>query len=288
VKTSWSGFSSYSGSDSESLTVFIGAQEPSIKGNVISFTDNEFANAFPNQQTKEFLNGSFAGSEITLSGDFMVLSNGHEITQNETNVTIPAHKTAYRSPGSRRTVVLEVPEKNVTLQGAELLNGHLGFMLERSEEDNFVASVKLLSSDDTSQITQSIHESKVPFLNASEVAVKNVWYKAVTKVHDDKAAVEVYDETGNLLDRKESDALGELGVIVTYPVGQVLAFRKLDVETESQRQSSMPISKDQSQVSGYDLLSQYVKIPLLLAGATLAIVHLRDRKIGNRHERRAQ
>jgi hypothetical protein len=282
VKTSWSAFSGYSGSESETLTVFVGAQRPMLKDNAISYTYSGFANVFFNQKTTEFLNDSYAGSEITLSGDFMVLSDGHEIPLNETVVTVPAHKTAYRPPRSRQTFILQVPERNVTVQGAELLSGHFGFILKRGEEENYTACVKLLSSDETAQLVQNLRESETPFLNASDVAVKDVWYKAVARISDSKAAVEIHDETGNLIDRKESNNLSELGVIVTYPVGQVLAFRKLEVENVSQRQSSMPINADQSQVSGFDLWSPYVRTSLLLAGAMLAVVRLRDRKNGNR------
>lgn len=286
VKTSWSGFSSYSGSDSEALTVSIGAR-PILMENAISFTDSGSTNILFDKKAMEFLKDSYLGTEITLRGDFMVLSDGHEIPPNETIVTIPAHKTTYRPPGSRQTVTLQVPEKNETLQGAELLNGHFGFILECSEEINYTASVKLLSSDETTQITQSSHESEALFLNASDVAMKNVWHTAVVKVSDAKAAMEIYDEAGNLINREESNTLSQLSVIVTYPVGQVLAFRKLKVESINQRQSSTPISKDQNQVSGYDLWSPYIRTSLLLAGAGLAIVRLRDRKIGNIHSNEA-
>jgi hypothetical protein len=186
-------------------------------------------------------------------------------------------------PGTRRTFTIEVPEETITIPEAELLNSQFGFMLTRDDANNYTASVKLLTSEDISQISQSLSETKSLFVNASDIATKNTWYKTVAKASNMEVVVEISDEKGQLLEKKVSQNLNELGVIMTYPVGQALAFKNLKVVSKSESQSSIPISDSQIQVPGFDHLYQYIRISLLLAGATLAIVCLRDRQIKNKH-----
>ncbi|MGE5637858.1 MAG: hypothetical protein ACM3WQ_04040, partial [Chloroflexota bacterium] len=179
--------------------------------------------------------------------------------------------------------IIDVPEETITIPGAELLYGQFGFVLGRDEANNYTASVKLLTSEDVLRINESSSQSKSLYVNASEMVTKNTWYKAVAKVSKAEVVVEVADENGQLVEKKVGQSLNELGVIMTYPVGQVLAFKNLKVESKSQSQNSMPISDSQMQVTGYDHLYQYIRIALLLAGAALAIVCLRDRRIKNKY-----
>lgn len=294
LKTSWSGFSNYSGSDSETLTVFIDSRQPVVEVQSDSLGTNSLTWNRPqgyspgytslfNQDGKEFLKNKLAATDIVLSGDFMVLTDGNEIAPNETTVTIPAHQRTYKVPGTRRTFIIDVPEETITIPGAELLYGQFGFVLGRDEANNYTASVKLLTSEDVLRINESSSQSKSLYVNASEMVTKNTWYKAVAKVSKAEVVVEVADENGQLVEKKVGQSLNELGVIMAYPVGQVLAFKNLKVESKSQSQNSMPISDSQMQVTGYDHLYQYIRIALLLAGAALAIVCLRDRRIKNKY-----
>jgi hypothetical protein len=176
---------------------------------------------------------------------------------------------------------VQVPEKTVPIPGIELLNSQFGFILERNAEDNYTASVKLLTNDDVSQITQS----NTLFVNASDVATKNAWHKAVTKVSADTVNIDVYDENGTRLDGKTSDTasngLSELAVVMTYPVGQVLAFKNLKVEAVSRNPT--PIVSSEIQGNGFEFLFPYVRMLLLLAGAVLAVVCLRERIVNEKH-----
>ena len=276
IKASWSGSFNYSSSDSEALTVFVGAQSQ-------AYFPGYFA--LLNQGAKEFLNSNLTGTDVVLSGEFMILSDGHEVIPNETTITIPAHQRFFRWSGSRQMIVIQVPEETVTIPGVEQLNGQFGFMLERSGEDNYTARVKLLTNDDVSQITQSLDDSKAMYMNASSVATKNVWHKAIAKVSGDEVAVGVYDENGTRLDdmtkSTTSTGFGELGILMTYPVGQVLAFKNLKVEALSQNPT--PITENQAQGNGIEFLFPYIRISLLLAGTAMAIVCLKERKEINKH-----
>jgi hypothetical protein len=292
LKTSWSGYTDYSGSDSDAVTVFIGAQQPTITELPSNFWDSGsspvqsptysagFASLF-NQGVKEFLKRNLTGTDVVLSGDFIVLSDGREVMPNETTFTIPAHQVSYRLPRSRLSVMVQVPEQTVTIPGVEQLSSQFGFILAPNGGDNYTASVKLLSDDQMSQISDSSGGSMAMFLNASEVATKNVWHKAVTKVSGDEVAFEVYDENGTRLDSMAKtigdQGSGELGILVTYPTGQVLAFKNLKVEALGQSPAPQT-SEGQVQGNGFEFLFPCVRISLLLAGAALAIVCLKGRK----------
>jgi hypothetical protein len=299
TKASWSGSFNHSSSDSETLTVFVGTQQPPITELPNYFWDGGYSGtpsqayspayvALLNQGAKEFLNSNLTGTDVVLSGEFMILSDGHEVIPTETTITIPAHQNTYRLPGTgrnRQTIVIQVPERTVTIPGIEQLNGQFGFMLERNGEYNYTATVKLLTNDDVSQITQSLDDSKAMYMNSSSVATKNAWHKAIAKVSGDEVAVEVYDENGTRLDdmakSTTSTGFSELGILMTYPVGQVLAFKNLKVEALSQ--NPKPITENQAQGNGIEILFPYIRISLLLAGTAMAIVCLKERKEINRH-----
>jgi hypothetical protein len=272
MKTSWNGSFNHSGSDSDAITVFIGAQQPIIAGlsNEISYRQvsetqsqrySPWYMALLSQRSKEFLKSNLTGTDIVLSGDFVVLSDGHEITPDDTTITIPAQPRTYRL-ASRRIVTIMVPEEVRTIPGAELLNSHFGFILKQNVQDNYTASVKALNGDDLSQITQSRDESTAVFINASDVAAKETWYKAIAKVSGDYVAVEVCDENGTRLDSmsqsKSSQDLIELGVFMTYQTGQIIAFKNLNVEAITH--NTPLIAQEEAQGNGFEFLYPYVRV----------------------------
>jgi hypothetical protein len=176
-----------------------------------------------------------------------------------------------------------VPEKTITISDAELLNSQFGFMLQQNGATNYTASVKVLTDEDLSRITQSLDAKNAVYINASEVVAKNIWHKAITKVSGAEATVDVYDENGTRLygksqSRSNQDS-GELGVLMTYPTGQIIAFKNLKVE--SLTQNLPPNTQNVAQASGFEILYQYVRISLLLAGAILAVVCLKERRERN-------
>jgi hypothetical protein len=294
VRTGWSGSANYSGSDSETLTVFVGAQQPPIgelpnyfwgsgSGDTQSGAYSPGYLALLNQGAKEFLKSSLIGKDVVLSGEFIVLSNGQDEPPNETTMTIPAYKRAIRMPGSRQTIIVQVPEETITIPGIEQLRSQFGFILERTGGDNYTASVKLLTDNDVSQITQSVAQSEAMFMNASTVATRNAWHKAIAKVSGDEVTVEVYNDNGTRLENMASSTaktgLGELGILMTYGASQVLAFKNLKVETVDK--NPIPISDNLAQQSGIEFLYPYIRMSLLLAGTALAVVYLKGRKKNN-------
>ena len=291
VKTSWNGYQNYSGSDSETITVFVDAEQPPLDLLPSSYWENGVSPpqsqpysqqilTLINQGSKDFLKNNLTGTNVVLSGDFMILSDGREVMPNETTITIPAHQVTYRLPRSRTTVNALVPEQTVTIPGLELFTSQFGFMLQTGDEGNCTASVKLLSDGEVSQLAQNFVGGSALFMNASDVATKNVWRKAVTKVSGDAVSFGVYDENGTLLDSmsktKRSEGSSDLGILLTYPTGQVLAFKNLKVEALGQ--SPAPTASGAVQGTGFEWLFPCVRVSLLLAGVGLAVVCLRDRR----------
>ncbi len=290
VKTSWSGRLNFSGSDSDALTVFIDAQQPVVEASsdfpgdysfgLRSWADSASYSVWLGQNGVEFLKGIFTGPNVALSGDFMVLSDGHEVSLNETTITIPAHQVRYWPARSRQPVIVDVPEQTITVPGAELLNGEFGFILKSDDNNNYTASVKLFTGDEYSQISQTLNQSNVLFMNASNIVAKNAWYKTTIKVTSAGVAVQVFDANGTLLNNLKSGATttryGEFGLLMTYPIGQVFAFKNLKVEALGQTPTQ--IVQNQPQNSGIDFLIPYVKVSLLVGGSVLAILTLVGRK----------
>jgi len=285
MRTSWSGFSNRSGSDSDAITVFIGAQQPVIQDSSSGFigvetqTHSPWYMALFNKGSEEFLKSNLTGTNVVLSGDFMVLSDGHEIAPNETTVTVPAHRATYRVPRSSRTVTVFVPEQVITIPGAELLSSQFGFILQQNGASNYTASVKVLNDDELSQISQNIGASNAVIINASSVATKNAWHQAVARVVGDKATVEVYNESGDQLDNRSQSwsgqSSGEFAVLMTYPTGQIIAFKDLKVEAITQAPPAT--TQKLAEGNGFEFLYPYVSPLLLVAGVVLAIVCLWQR-----------
>jgi hypothetical protein len=281
VRTSWRGFFNHSGSDSATVTVFIGAQKPIIEelSDEISSSqivyeswcfDSPTVLSLFNKGSKEFLRETLTGTDILLSGDFMVLSDGREITPEETTITIPAHTIIFQQ-GRRIVRAIPVSEKEATIPGTELLNRHFGFILQQIEDNNYTATVKDLNEDDLSQINKNVDESQAVFINASTFAGKETWCKVVLKVTVDKVAVGVYDENGTQLD-KMSQSWGtqdptEVGVLMTYQTGQVITFKNLNVEFLNQNE--LPTT----QTNGFEF-SHSVLASLFSVGTVLAVAAL--------------
>jgi hypothetical protein len=291
MRTSWSGSSNYSGSDSDAITVFIGAQQPVVLGSPNDIYDRGVSKAqvqtnspwyvaLLNRSPKEFLNSNLTGTNVVLSGGFMVLSDGHELTPNDTTMTLPAHRETYRLPRSSRTVTVMVPEQVITIPGAELLRSQFGFILQQNEAGNYTASVQVLNDDELSQIAQNIGSSNAVIINASNVVTKNAWHQAVARVVGDKATVEVYNASGMLLDNSSQSwsgqSSGEFGVLMTYQTGQIIAFKDLKVEAVTQAPPAT--TQDAAEGNGFELLYPYVSPLLLLAGIVLAVVCLWQRR----------
>jgi hypothetical protein len=233
---------------------------------------------FASQGSEEFLKNNLTGENVLLSGEFMMLSNGEPIVTSTVKkiVTVPSTELLLTLPG-RRTMV--IPRMVTTLTESEqTVYSQCGFILRNDGGDNYTASVKVVE-DDTAQTTAQIEDSSA-FLNASMDTRENTWYKVIAKINEDKRITELYDSNGTLIKNAETskDPLnsGEFGVLLSYDINTVIAFKNLKAETLNQ--STQPASEKNVSATQPKIPASYVGLTILLAVTVAAIAIVKERK----------
>ena len=251
IRTSWSGVLDYAGSDSETLTVFVGFYQPLIEFEVPDYhwgAGPEYASArasaaayirFISQGVKEFLEINLSGDGVFLSGEFIILRSEKTITKSEQTITIPSHEQTYRIPGSRKTITITIPEQTITIPSYEqTTKNHLGFILRHNGGKNYSVSVRRLDDYDISQTTKKLDGNDTAFINASMGTTQNTWYKVVANMSKDEITAELYDNNGTLIKsvatRDDAISISEFGILMAYDKDTVIAFKNLKVETVDQ------------------------------------------------------
>jgi hypothetical protein len=292
IKTSLVDSANYSGSDSETLTVFIG-YKPVVGVELSDYEDTgpgDFFNRaattlsykiFASQGSKDFLKNNLTGANVLLSGEFIMLSNGQKtvVPKIKKIITVPTSELQIILPG-RRTMV--IPRIITTVSESEqTINNQVGFILRHDGGDNYTASVRVLD-EGASQTTEQLDGDNSAFMNASMDTRENTWYKVIAKINEDKRTTELYDANGTLIKNAETrnDALGsgEFGVLMDYDINTIIAFKNLKAETLSQ--PAQPVSKNAAPVSELEVPAPYIGLTLLLAIAVAAIAYIKERKRG--------
>jgi len=295
IKTSLSGFSNYSSSDSEELTVFTGFYKPLISSEMLSYSwstgpSDVLARAktvpfywlTTRQRSKELLQSNLTGTGVLLSGEFIVLCADREETtlEAEQTILIPAYTQIVRLPGSRRYTVIRVPEQVITVQREPPPNTWFGFILQNHGDSNYTASVRVLRGDDETRLTTQLGGNNNTFINASISTRDNAWYKVAAKISEDETTAELYDANGTLLQNLTADSVlgvNESGVLMGYDPDAVVVFKNLKAVTLDQ--SAPPIDADQSLAADeLGLLAPCICLTLLLAVAVATITFIKERK----------
>ena len=295
IRTSWSGASNCSGSDSETLTVFVGSysyqsvvenEAPGYYWN--AGPDDAYARAYAARpisqivREQEFLNSNVTGKDVLLSGEFVVLGSGQNTTMQESEPTITIPKSEYRMrlPGSGQWITITRPEQNITIPGEQAINNQFGFILQHNGEDNYTASVRVLDDNDLSRITEQLDGNNATFINASMSTTENTWYKVEARVSEDEITAKLYDENGTLLKniaaRNDAMNISESGIMMAYDANAVVAFKNL--KTETLDQPTPPVDGNQVPVNGPEWLAPYIGLTILLAVAAATIAYIKKRK----------
>ena len=290
IGTSLSGSSNYASADSETLTVFNGYQ-PVVGVDLFNYdsgSEDFFnrANAalnykiFASQGSEEFLKDNLTGENVLLSGEFMMLSNGQPtvVPKVQEIITIPKSELLITLPG-RRTMV--IPRFITTINESEqTVNNQFGFILRHDGGDNYTATVRVLE-DDASQTAKQL-EGNSAFMNASVDTRDNTWYRVIAKINEDKRITELYDANGTLIQNAETrkDALnsGEFGVLMSYDINTVIAFKNLKAETLNQ--STQPVNEKEVSASKPEVPALYIGLTIILAVTVAAIACVKERKRG--------
>ncbi|MDH5266593.1 MAG: Ig-like domain-containing protein [Candidatus Bathyarchaeota archaeon] len=260
IRTSWNGVSNYAGSDSETLTVFVGFYQPLVEFEVPEYywdAGPEYASALASaaaynilvsQGVKEFLEINLLGDGVFLSGEFIILRSEETITRSEQTITIPGYEQTLRMPRSRQTMIITIPEQKTTIPSyKQTTDKNLGFILRHNGGNNYSVSVRRLDDYDMSQTTKQIDGNDTAFINASMGTTENTWYKVVAKMSKDETTAELYDKNGTLIrsiaTRDDAISISELGILMAYDPDTVIAFKNLKIETLDQ--PTPPVSDNQ-------------------------------------------
>ena len=269
IVTSWSGNSVYAGSDSQKLTVFAGTYEP-IYDDYFSEAGGARASAAPffgfySQSPKNVLASNVSGAGVLLSGEFMVLS-GNDTETAMVELTIPKVERVMYFPRTRGMIRVVISEEQIITQPVD--NNQLGFILRQDGEEEYSASVSVLENKQLSQISSLLQESKASYINASDVAENNRWYKIEATLSRNWTSAKIFEMNNTLLKNiaaPESPDSTQMGILMGYPPNSILAFRNLKVSTlDAAVQTSTP-KQEQYQRGEFSWLGVGVAVSAFLA-----------------------
>lgn len=290
IRSSLISFSNYAGSDSETVTVFIGSYPTRLMTNVTEYNSSNQSNAeftfneikgykLSTRGNNAFLKSSLSGANISLSGEFLVLNNGQNTTNGEQTITLPEMKQTiirYR----RRPIEIIIPERTIKVQEPNLENNQFGFVLENNA-GNYSASVKLLDSADVSHIEKRLEGSNATFMNVSRTIEKNIWYKAVAKISGREITTELRDENDTLLKtvaiKGDATDISRFGILVSCDPYTFIAFKNLKVESLDQMPTSL-ISSIRLPANEFESLVSYVMFLALIVITGSVIYFIKSRK----------
>lgn len=265
IRTSWSGSSNYAGSDSETLTVFVGPES------FVQFETPDYnyilgrpvaapAESRNMQGIEEFLSSNLTGTGVLITGKFIILRSEKTISNLQTKtITIPRSEKTIRL--ARKTIKISIPERTITITSpidiplgmkplilpdnfSQTINNQFGFILQRIGENNYSVDVRGLDYYDIHQITKLSYENTATFMNASMVVRENTWYNMVARMSEDEITAELFDANDarlkNIEIKENAAKISEFGIILTNSTDAVIAFKNLTVEILDQ--SGHPIS----------------------------------------------
>lgn len=289
IKTSWSDSSDYAGSDSETLTI-LASDEPVVGED--SASQDAFTPAyslpyqnFISQSAKELLKSNLTGTGVYLSGEFIILGNNQTAPPRNQTIT---RKIIYvvRNPRTREYVTI-VREEQIPVIEETTIN-QLGLILQQNGDNNYSASVRVLEDQDLSKITEKLDENNPAFMNASQVTRENTWYKLEATISNNATNAKLFEQNGTLLRDivSEDKALNfnEIGILMAYEPGEVVAFKNLKVETLDQPVPQ--ITYNQKPVNELERLTPYISPVITLTPIVAIIAYAWSKKKRNKTEQR--
>ena len=291
IRTSLIDFSGYASSDSETVTVFVGSYSTGISENVAEYQYSDEPNGtfsfngnagykLSSRGSKAFLKSRLTGSNVSLSGEFMILNTLQNMTNGVQTITLPEMKQTiirYR----RQPLLITIPERTIKVQESALENNQFGFILE-NDDGNYSASVKLLEDADVSHIEKRLDGSNATFMNVSRSIERNIWYKAVAKISGDEIKTELHGENETLLKisaiKGDSIDISKFGILISCDPYTFIAFKNLKVESLDQPPNPL-VSSIHLPENGLESLAPYIMPMVLLVIAGSAIYFLnKDKK----------
>jgi hypothetical protein len=295
ITASWSGTSNYASADSETLTVFVGFYQPLIESQVPEYlwgTGPDYVWTRANSATyqiavsqgvKQFLKVDLSGTNVSLSGQFIVLKSGQTVTMPESEtITIPASEQIIRFGRQRITITRE--EQTITLPAFnQTVAYQLGFILQNNGGSNYTVAVKGLDDSDVSQLVND-GGNATAFMNVSTSITENTWYNVVATMSGNGINAELHDANGTLLKsvvtKGDAASLSEFGILMAYNTDTVVAFKNLKVETLNP--PTQPLGNNDNAANELELLAPFIGLAILPAVAFAAIAYITKKRKGQR------
>ena len=286
VTTSLCGTPDFAGSDSENLTVLAGVYEPIFEE---YYADSELqdpmarANSAPfvnlaGQGPKYVLKSNVSGTGLLLSGEFMII-NENDTGTPTIELTIPQVERTIYFPRTRQVMRVVVREEQVINKSVE--NDQLGFILRQDGEENYSASIGVLGDQQISQISTILQESNPAYMNASDYATRNKWYKVEATISKNETDAKLYEMNNTLLETiaaPQSSKIDEMGILMSYPPNSILAFKNLKISTLDEPVTPLPSEEEKNERNESEWLKPYIVSAVLLAIGSVAIGYARRRK----------
>jgi hypothetical protein len=162
-----------------------------------------------------------------------------------------------------------------------LENNQLGFLLKKDGEEDYTASVGVLEDQQILEIAKFLQESKASYMNASEIAKENTWYRVEAKISGNSTNARLYEMNNTLLENTapgESLTNDEMGILMAYPPNSILAFRNLKVEPLDQPDAPSPLEEERNRTCKFDWPFACAVGAMLLVIGLGAVVHFGKRR----------
>jgi hypothetical protein len=275
IRTNLIPFSTYSGSDSDLTTFFVGSYPNWVGLNTSNhnFTPDNGYKTSSSKSAEEFLRSNLVGTNLSLSGEFIILKTNQTMKDNEQIITIP-EKEQTIILRRRQKMILKIPEQTITVKESDQDRNQFGFIFQNNN-GNYSANVRVLSDSD---LTQTKKQNSSTFVNASSNIKENNWYSLFVNVSMNEMTGKLLSENGTLLEdfaaNVEATDSGECGVFISCTPDTFVAFRKLKVENLDQPTNKSEANMQPPERSS-ELLAPHIMLLLLLGIVGAAIAYLR-------------
>jgi hypothetical protein len=286
ITASCSGDSNYAGTDSETLTVFIGPQS------FIQFQAFDYNYIIGQPVTAGFATRPMQGindflsipirNNVSISYFFIILPAGHTVSNvKTTTIEIPASRQTIRirnqaittiSPAETLTVPVNIPADMAPLRLPEgfnqTLNNQFCFIFQKDNMDNFSLNLKALSEDDLTNITNI--GSKADFTNVSQIMKDNTWYQTKTTVSENEITSKLFNINGTLIKSttlNNATTGNEAVTLITNNQDSAIVLKDLRIENLYQTQlspSPKETTKSSPNIIPYVILSILISVSITL------------------------
>lgn len=275
ITTSSKGNSTYSGSDSETLTIFVGPEsftqfqtpeynyilaETDVSYYLMGVTGAVDYAIRPFQGVNSFLSIPL-DTNISFSYNFRILQTGHSASNvSGQTITLPSYHEKIYSGRSHMAQIVEVPEQTYTVpsevpQGMgpmtlpsdinQTINNQFCFLIQNDGYDNYSLNMKALNSYDLSNITKDAANTNL--INISDNLNEDTWYTVVESILDNQVTAQVKDSNGTVIENiAPSSNCNNTVLLVANNVDNAVIMKNFDMQLINKQTETKATNNDKS------------------------------------------